>query len=266
GQPSLGNAAFFAVGGYSLAIALARYAVPFWPALLLALIASAASGLLAGLPALRVQGAYLAVVTLALVFITQDLLGQYEAQTVQASSLNVPRPSFLAGDTAFYYVTLGLALLVLLLARNLLAGRGGRALVALRESEPAATMLGVPAGRARTMAFVLSAIVTGLAGALQALQQGSVASSSFGLDLSVLLLGTVVIGGLGSLTGAVVGGCLVAGLSDLLRYKLPGTIGPIDVASASPIVYSLLIIGAIALFPSGVAGALSRGAASVEGQ
>lgn len=259
GQPSLGGAAFFGAGGYGLAILLARYTLPLWLALPLAVLAAALAGLVAGLPALRVRGAYLAVATLALVFIAQDLMGQYQTQTLQSSSLAVPRPSLLTGDTSFYYFTLAVTALALLLARNLLAGRTGRAFAALRESEPAAQTLGVPAGRTRALAFVLGAALTGLAGALQTLQQGSVASSAFGLDLSVLLLSAVVVGGSGRLSGAILGGCLMAGVADLFRYKLPATLGPVDVAAATPIIYSLLIIVAVARFPGGLAGALDRG-------
>jgi branched-chain amino acid transport system permease protein len=258
GQPSFGNGAYFAVGAFSMAVLVARDHLTLWLALPIAVAVAGASGLATGLPALRVQGAYLAVASIALVFITQDLLAQYETQSLQATTLTLSRPAALAGDTAFYYFTLGAAIVVLVLVGNLLRGRTGRAMMALRDTAVAASTLGVPLGRTRTLAYLLGAAITGVAGALQALRLGSVSSSSFGLDLSILLVSAVVIGGMGSMRGAVLGGCLVAGIDDLLRYKLPANLGPIEVATASPIISSLLIILVLIRFPEGLDGALLR--------
>lgn len=264
GQPSLGNGAFFAVGAYSLAVLLSRYHLSLWLALPLALATSGAVGMAAGLAALRVQGPNVAIISLALVLIVQDLLSKYETHTLQATTLTVARPAALGGDTTFYYYTVGAAALVLLMVGNLMRGRTGRALVALRQSEVAAAMLGVPPGPFRILAFLLSALVTGLAGALEALEQGSVTSSSLGLDLSVLLLSAVVVGGIGSLRGAVLGGCLIAGMADLLRYKLPATVGPIDVGTITPMLSGVVIIVVLTRFPSGLAGAMGRQRRGVE--
>jgi len=224
GQVSLGHAAFVAIGAYAQAWLLGQ-GVPLLLSLPLAALISAAAGLLVGVPAIRVSGLYLAMVTLAFSIIVEQVVGHWSSVTGGFTGLIVPDARLLGLDLGkpqvFYYFCLGLLVLVLLALRNLLRGGIGRAFVGVRDSEAAAYALGIAASRVKVGAFALSAGVTGLAGAALAHHLKYLTPDGFTLLLSLELVLMVVIGGLGSLRGAVLGAMLISLLPSAISRLKP---------------------------------------------
>lgn len=224
GQVSLGHAAFMAIGAYAHAWLLAR-GVPLPLSIGLAALLGAAAGLLVGIPAIRVSGLYLAMVTLAFAILVEHLVGHWTTVTGGYTGLAVPDPSFaglsLAGPRAFYYLCLLMALGVLVALANLLRSGTGRALVGVRDSEAAAYALGIPVERVKAGAFALSAGITALAGALLAHHLKYLTPDGFTLLLSLELVLMVVIGGLGSLRGALLGAALISLLPPFIAHVKP---------------------------------------------
>jgi branched-chain amino acid transport system permease protein len=213
GQVSLGHAAFVAIGAYAHAYALSK-GVPFLLSLPLAAASAALAGLLVGIPAIRVSGLYLAMVTLAFSIIVEQLIGHWDSVTGGFTGLAVAEPSIagwsLGASWAFYYLCLLVLVVVLLALLNLLRSATGRAFVGVRDSEAAAYSLGIHVNLVKTTAFALSAGITGLAGALLAHHIKYLTPDGFTLLLSLELVLMVVIGGLGSLRGALLGAMLVS--------------------------------------------------------
>jgi len=241
GQPAFAGAAFYAVGAYTMAWAMSHHW--FW---LLALGAGLgmglSAGLVAGLPALRVRGAYLVVISVALVFITQDTLLGIQQSLEEIGSFVVTRPAFIASDLSFYYFCAGLALAVIVLTFNLVRTRSGRALRALRSAEEVAAIFGIHEGWTRAWVYMLNGLLTALAGALQALQVGSVNVTSFDLSLSVVFLAAVVCGGLGRLGGNLAAAIGVGVLTAVLDDLLPSTLAAVNLAEVVPVLLSALVI------------------------
>jgi len=224
GQVSLGHAAFLAVGAYGHAWMLGQ-GVPLMVSLPLAGLLCGLCGLALGIPAIRVSGLYLAMVTLAFSAIVTHVIGQWSAVTGGFTGLAVPDPMLaglsLGGGKAFYFFCLALLALVLLALLNLLRSAIGRAFVGVRDSEAAAFSLGIPVARVKVAAFALSAGVTGLAGALLAHHTRYLTPDAFTLILSMELVLMVVIGGLGSLRGAILGAILISLLPTLISRIKP---------------------------------------------
>jgi branched-chain amino acid transport system permease protein len=224
GQVSLGHAAFVAIGAYAHAWFLSK-GVPLPLSMAMAALLSAIAGLLVGMPAIRVSGLYLAMVTMAFAIIVEQVIGHWSSVTGGSTGLAVPSPSLLGWSLqeprAFYYFCLAVLLAVVLLLRNVTRSALGRALVGVRESEAAAYALGIPVERMKIIAFALSAGITGLAGSLLAHKLSYLTPDGFGLLLSLDLVLMVVIGGLGSLRGAVLGAALISLLpAAISRIKL----------------------------------------------
>lgn len=219
GQVSLGHAAFVAIGAYAH-VWLLRQGVPMAASLPLAALISAFAGLVVGLPAIRVSGLYLAMVTLAFAIIVEQVIGLWRGVTGGFIGLSVPRAELfgiaLHRPAPFYWFCLAVLVLVLLALLNLMRGQVGRSFVGVRDSEAAALGLGINVNAVKAGAFALSAGVTGLAGALMAHHLGYLTPDGFTLLLSLELVLMVVIGGLGSLRGAVLGAMLIAALPVLI--------------------------------------------------
>ena len=224
GQVSLGHSAFVAIGAYAHTWMLAQ-GVPLALSLCLAMCFSGAIGLVIGLPAIRVSGLYLAMVTLAFAILTEHTIGQWKAVTGGFSGLSVGNPIVLGFDLSglrpFYYLCLGALVLVLLVLVNLMRSQTGRAFQGVRDSEAAAYSLGIWVGGYKVLAFVLSAMVTGLGGALLAHHVRFLTPEGFGLILSLELVLMVTIGGLGSLRGAVFGAVLIGLLPTFISRVKP---------------------------------------------
>lgn len=227
GLISLGHAAFVGIGAYTQAIALSN-GVPLPVALALAAIVSGAAGMLVGLLSLRLSGLYLGIATLIFGLTVEHLLVAWDGLTGGPAGLLVPDPEIfglsLASPTAFYYLCFGSLLLVLLLCTNLMRSASGRALIAIRDSEPAAQSLGVNLLRSKLLAVALSSAITGFAGALFAHRLVFLTPEGFNLMLSLQIVLAAIIGGLGSISGAVIGAVLIGWLPEItsmIKAHLP---------------------------------------------
>jgi branched-chain amino acid transport system permease protein len=254
GQISLGHGAFYAVGAYTAAIMMDRFDLPYWLSVPVAGAVCLAAGFLFGLPALRLEGLYLALVTFALGLSMPSLLKyQYlEKWTggVQGISLLKPDPPIglpINQDQWLYFFTLAVTVLMFVLGWNLLRGRVGRALVAIRDQPIAAEAMGVNNAMYKSLAFGVSAMYTGVAGALGAIVVQFMSPDSFTMFLSITLLVGIVIGGLASISGAIYGAIFiqfVPNIADQLSKAAPWAI------------YGAFLIAFIFLMPAGVAGAI----------
>jgi branched-chain amino acid transport system permease protein len=213
GQVSLGHAAFLAIGAYAHAWFMGR-GVPLPLSLPLAALLTGLMGLVVGIPAIRVSGLYLAMVTMAFAIIVEHVIGKWSDVTGGFTGLAVPDAAVwglsLGGPRAFYYFCLVVLVAVLLGLLNLLRSGFGRALTGVRDSEAAAYALGIHVKGVKATAFAVSAGITGLAGALLAHHLKYLTPDGFTLLLSLELVLMVVIGGLGSLRGAVLGAVLIS--------------------------------------------------------
>jgi branched-chain amino acid transport system permease protein len=229
GLISLGHAAFLGIGAYAHAYFL-EHGVPWVPSLVLTVLITTACGLMVGLPALRMTGIYLAIATLAFSIILQEVFTRWVSVTHGFKGMPVTPPEIFgisfADEREFYYLCLFFLVLVLWLTRNLLRAPTGRAWVAVRDSEIAAQSMGVNLAVYKSVAFAYSAGVMGLAGALFAHKITYLAPDIFTILLSIQFLLLVIVGGLGSLHGAVLGAIFVALLPPaiaILRDSIPAT-------------------------------------------
>ncbi|MCC5864587.1 MAG: branched-chain amino acid ABC transporter permease [Wenzhouxiangella sp.] len=264
GQVSLGHAAFMAIGAFThLALMLRGW--PFLPALMAATLASGISGALLALPILRLSGIYLAIATLALGVLVEDLAIVAEPITGGVRGLAAP-PIELLGMTidrhgtpiAFYYLCLAVVVLVTLVYVNLLRSPTGRAFIAVRDSEISARALGVNITRTKTLAFALSCAITGLAGALYAHLIQAVNFESFLVIISIALLLQVIVGGLGSIHGAFFGAVVIVALPQVIAISrdVLADVG-IRVAAYPGLdmaVFAVIIIVLMVLEPRGIYG------------
>jgi branched-chain amino acid transport system permease protein len=261
-QPSLGNAAFFGVGAYLLAWLTNDQGQPYLVGILAAVVASALLGALVCGPALRLSGTYLAIATLGLVFITGSLLDLWDVTAGRQNyDLNL-LPDVLLDDHVLYYIVLLVSVVLLFLGRNVLRSRVGRAWVAIRDSEVAAEAFGISLVRYKLLAFTVSATLTGLAGALYSTWATTASSSMSSADQTIAFLTMIIIGGLGSIAGSVLGAIFV-GFLPLLLGQLPSplTVGSaqIQVATLTTGIYGLLLLLALIFFPRGLSSIASRG-------
>lgn len=261
-QPSLGNAAFFGLGGYLLAWLAGDLGQPYWVAVLLAMVASAAVGVVVGGPALRVSGAYLAIATLGLVFIAGALFDLWDTSASRQSYEIFNVPDLLANDHALYFLVLAVVVAVLAVGVVLLRSRVGRAWVAIRDSESAALAFGVNTTYYKLLAFVVSAVLTGLAGALYAIWAQTASASMSSANQTIIFLAMIVVGGLGSIFGSVLG-ALFVGFLPLVLGQLPSPVQlgglTVQVSTLTTGIYGLLLLLALIFFPSGLASIVERG-------
>jgi branched-chain amino acid transport system permease protein len=227
GLVSLGHAAFLGIGAYAHAYFIMQGA-PWIVAMAQAVVITTACGLIVGLPALRMTGIYLAIATLAFSVIVQEVFSRWESVTHGFAGMKVDRPVIFgvefADDRSFYYLCLFFLVIVLWLTRNLLRAPTGRAWIAIRDSEIAAQSMGVNLAIYKSMAFAYSAGLMGLAGALFAHKIAFLAPDIFNILLSIQFLLLVIVGGLGSLHGAIFGAVFVALLPPviaILRDSIP---------------------------------------------
>jgi branched-chain amino acid transport system permease protein len=252
GQISLGHGGFFAAGAYTAAILMHRYGVPYWATLLPAALVCFALGVLFGLPALRFEGPYLALVTLAMAVAMPQLLKYFDAWTGGKQGLVLVKPMPPPGlgidrDRWLYLLVLVVLLLAIRVAANLLNGRTGRAFVAIRDHPIAAAAMGINTARYKTLAFGASTLFTGVAGALAAIVIGFVAPESFTLFLSLSFLIGSAVGGIATIGGAIVGGFFIEFVPNLAN----------DISDAAPwAIYGLTLLLFMYAMPRGVVGTL----------
>ncbi len=222
GQVSLGHAGFFGIGAYATVLLMDKLGLPFLLALFAASLIAAFFGFLLGLPALRLEGPYLAIATLGFGLSVEVIFEKWE---FFGGATGPPVPDFplhfapnLTPDQDIYFIIIILTVLGTVAARNLAKTRVGRAFVAVRDSDIAASCMGVNLMYYKTLAFAVSAFYTGLAGGLFAFHLGQIDPTTFNLMLSILFLAMVVVGGVASILGSVMGAILIS----LLNLKLKG--------------------------------------------
>jgi branched-chain amino acid transport system permease protein len=258
GQVSLGHAAFLAMGSYTSAILTVK-GWPFLVALPLSGIFAALVGIVIGLPALRLSGLYLAIATMGFAFIVDEILVRWESLTRGNLGIYLSPPSIgpltLDSEKSFYYLGLALLILALLAAKNILRSPTGRAMIAIRDSEVAAQTMGINLAKYKTVAFALSAFFTGIAGSLYAHKVTFINPESYTLLVSIELLVMIIIGGLGSLHGAIYGTAFVILLPQLIiltKDHLPSFVR--DQTGLEAGLYGLMIILFILFEPLGLYG------------
>ena len=236
GQISLGHGAFFALGAYTAGIVMAQTGLPDLVGIPLAAAITFATGLLLGIPALRLRGHYLALVTLGVAVATPQLIKRFDGLTggtqgLAAGSLTPPAWLGLAQDQYLYMIALVVAALAFAMAANLVRGRVGRALVAIRSGEISARATGVNLTTFKLRAFALSAMLAGVGGALYTYAVGFVAPESFTIAVSFVFLAAIVVGGLGTIAGALFGALFIqfvpvytSGVNEALAGVLYGTV------------------------------------------
>lgn len=264
GQISLGHGAFFAVGAYASAIPMSLLDWSFWATLPISAAVCGAVGWAVGFPALRLGGLYLALTTFSLAVAVPQILKHksVEAWTggVQGLFLLKPEaPAWLAltPDQYMYLVTLIVAGACYLLVWNLLRGRIGRALMAVRDNPTAAEAMGMDLATLKTRAFAVSAVITGMAGSLSAAVVEYVAPDSFTFMVSITLFVGMVVGGVASILGSIFGGMFVLfvpNIAEAISRSAPG------------IIYGIILIAFLFVLPDGVAGLIRRIAARLRKQ
>ncbi|MDD2711567.1 MAG: branched-chain amino acid ABC transporter permease [Simplicispira sp.] len=260
GLVSLGQAAFMGLGAYTVAILEMRLGTPFLLNILAGGFVAMLGGLVVGIPSLRVKGLYLAIATIAASFIAHFLFANM-ALTGGTAGLTVP-PATIFGtalDTSFrlYWVIVPVTLLMLLGAANLFRTRVGRAFIAIRDRDISAEVLGIPLLRYKLLSFGLSSFYAGVAGGLWAYFFRVVTPESFPLLMSIFFLAAIIVGGMGTILGAVLGALFMTMVPELLKLVvdlLPGgTELTVFLSPVRTIIFGALIIGFLVFEPQGLA-------------
>lgn len=260
GLISLGHAAFMGVGCYTAAF-FAQRGLPFLLTIPMGGLVAALLGLVVGIPSLRIKGLYLAVATLAMQFILVFIFREWEPVTGGVRGVNVPNASLfgfeLNNDTRMYYVIAVCAIVLLIAARNLFRTRVGRAFIAIRDKDISAEVLGINLFRYKLLAFAIGSFYAGVAGALLGYFYRAMTPEYFTLTLSIFYLAAIIVGGLGTMLGTILGAFFMTLVPELLRasVSLIAQWAPRAVEILSPVqevVFGLLIIGFLVFEPHGL--------------
>lgn len=268
GLLSIGHAAFNGVGAFACAVAATRWGLPFWLAIPFGGLVAAAAGVLVGLPSLRIKGLYLAIATLAAQFIFLFVVQHWESVTGGDRGLQVPSPQLsslrLDSDFKLYWLIVPTAVAMCIFASNLFRTRIGRAFIAVRERDYSAEVLGIDLLRTKLLSFALASFYAGIAGALMAYFFRVVNPEQYGFASSILQLTAVIVGGLGSTLGSILGSLFMVVLPEVLK-GLATTLAGADaakvavlLASARELVFGLLIVGFLLFEPFGLAEIVRR--------
>jgi branched-chain amino acid transport system permease protein len=250
GYVSIAQASFFGIGAYASSLLVLRLGMPFWAALPIVLLIVAVGGLIVGYPSLRTQGHYFAIITLAfctvlwlLMMTLHDLTGGEEG----ISKIPPPDPVFgidFSNKINFYYLILAMAVLTVFLVYRLKHSKIGRAFITIRENEQLAQAVGISLVKYKTMAFVISAVFGGLAGAFFAPYMKFINPSTFGGDYSMNAILAIIMGGSGTVAGPVIGSFLMNFLPEYLRVA----------ESMRMVIYGLMLILITIFLPQGIVG------------
>lgn len=256
GQLSLGHGAFFGIGGYIAVILITHAGFPYWATLPFAAAICLLGGFLFGLPALRLEGHYLALATFALALATPQILKHPALEHwtglsmgVTISPVPVPKGIPLTPDQYLYFFCLVIGIVMYAIGWNILRGRTGRAMVALRDHPTAAATMGINAAFYKSMTFGVSAMYAGLGGALAALTAAYVAPDSFDFFLSISFVVGIIIGGVATIPGAIFGAIFI--------QFIPNIAGEIS-KSAPWAVYGVTLIVFMYLMPDGIVGLVKK--------
>lgn len=256
GQISLGHGAFYAIGAYTTAILMSNFDVPYWATLPVSAVVCAAVGFLIGLPALRLGGLYLALTTFSLAIAVPQLLKHKSVEdwTGGVQGLVIDKPDAplglpLSGDQWLYLFTLSVGCVMFVIAWNMVRGRIGRAMMAVRDHALAAEAMGINLAMLKTRTFAMSAMFTGIAGSLGAIAVQFVAPDSFGVFVSIFLFVGLVVGGAASIGGTIIGAIFIQfipNVADQVSKAAPGA------------VYGVILIAMMFLMPEGAGGFMWR--------
>jgi branched-chain amino acid transport system permease protein len=279
GQVSIGHGAFFGVGAYTTALLMHQQGWQFLPTLLVAAPLCFVVGVLVGFPALRVKGLYLALVTLGLAVLFPDLTKHYVHVTggtnlVAMTNAQLTPPSWVPtsvsavgrNDQWAYYVTLALAVILLVVAVCIVRSRFGRSLIAVRDHEAAAATVGINIAFVKVNAFAISALYAGVAGSCSVLvDRLANADKVQTFQLSIEFLVAVVIGGTATVVGPLLGGWLVVMLQHWISDTLPGHVSSVGVLertlgnkAAAPAIFGIILILFVYVLPDGLVGGFRR--------
>jgi len=275
GQISLGHAAFFAIGAYVMSLGGTRWQVPFWLLMPVAGLLAAAVGLGIGVFALRLKGLYLAIVTIGLLYLVDHVLAWYVGGDNVGNDVPVYMwfgqsdysmeefrlsmdygPLTLRGGQKIYFLFLVIAVVVSWMARNLARSSTGRAMMAVRDHDLAAASLGVNPARTKILSFGISAFIGGIAGAMYGILYETISVSPFNLDLSIRYIAMIVLGGVGSVFGAVAGALaffVLAPAAQKLGPLLP-LVSRLTTAQQETVLFSLLVLSFLIIEPRGLHG------------
>ena len=241
GYPSFGNSVFYGLGAYGVAIAMVQYELPFWVGMLLGLALGVAFAGLLGLAVLRLRGHYFAICTLGLAFVMTAIVSNLE---IAGSNIGLVLP-LLRSEVLFYELALGLVVLATLTIFWLSRSRFGLGLIAIRENEEGAAVMGVNTTLYKVLAFMLSAAFTALAGGIYAYYITFIDPAGvFDIGLNVKMIIMAVFGGPGSVLGPVVGAFILSAISEVLATK---------VTSIASLFFGIVIVVAVVFMPRGIA-------------
>jgi branched-chain amino acid transport system permease protein len=259
GQISIGHAGFMAVGGYTSAILCAKLGWPFWAALPCGALAAGIAGLIFGLPSLKIKGFYLIMATIAAHFIIIWTIIQLRGITGGPDGMSVPRASIgsvqLSSKTNYFYLVMIMTFLATLLAKNIVRTKAGRAFIAIRDNDLAAEVMGVNLWIYQLQAFFIGCVYAGVAGALLIHYISFASTDQFPFFDSVWYLGMLIVGGMGSTTGAVFGAVALRLLDELVTMAGPilsAAVAPQAAASLALISHGLIIIIFLIFEPRGL--------------
>ena len=265
GLISLGHAAFMGVGAYTAAILYTKLGVPWLIAIVAAGMMSSLIGVIFGIPSLRLRGMYLAMATLAAQILLVFLFEHWTELTGGVSGFYVKSPDFfgitLGTDQHFYYLSMGFAALATWGVYNLFRTRTGRAFIAIRDRDLAAEIVGIPGFRYKLYSFAISSFYAGIAGALLSFYMTFASPESFGLSVTIQYIAMVIIGGMGTIGGSILGAVFVTMLPQGLEFLLK----PIEsylpdygFSALRDMIFGLLIITFLIYEPKGLNSMLTR--------
>lgn len=255
GQSMMGHAAFFGIGAYTAAILTQTYHVNFWLALLAGMLFTGLCGAVLGLISLRLQADFLAITTIGINFVMVAIFNNLSI-TGGSLGLTIQKPVLFGtrmGNREFFFLTLLIIIAVCLLTVKMRRSWFGMALASINNDSAAASSFGIDVSRYQILTFVIGTAIAGLAGGIYAHRMGFIASSDFAFSVSIEILSMVVIGGIGTIRGPILGGILLSVLPEALRFA----------ADYRSLVYGSLLVLMVRFMPSGLLGSnspLVRGA------
>jgi branched-chain amino acid transport system permease protein len=259
GQISIGHAGFMAVGGYTSAVLCAKLGFPFWVALPCGALAAGIAGFIFGLPSLKIKGFYLIMATIAAHFIIIWTIIQLRSITGGPDGLSVPTPTIggivLSSKVNYFYLVMVITCLATLLAKNIVRTRAGRAFIAIRDNDLAAEVMGISLWSYKLQAFFIGCVYAGVAGSLLLHYFSFASTDQFPFMDSVWYLGMLIVGGMGSTTGAIFGAVALKLLDELVTMAGPvlsAAVAPQAAASLALISHGLVIIIFLIFEPRGL--------------
>jgi branched-chain amino acid transport system permease protein len=254
GQLSMGNAAFYAIGAYACTLFMVRLGMNFWFSMIFGAVFAGASGLIVGLPTLRLSGSYLTIVTLGFGEIVRMIIQNWDPVTNGTMGIrNIPKPVFFGitltlSNNGFYYLAVALMLIISFFCAFIINSKIGRAFIAIREDEIAATMMGIETTRYKVLAFFLSALISGIVGAFYAPMVGYIDPNTFTFDVSSQIICLAILGGLGTMRGMFFGSIALIIFPEASRFLM----------NYRFIIYGLILVVMMRFRPQGLLGWQSR--------